>query len=166
MLSPIGLLFSLIGLTKRPRGLAIAGTILGALGSVWLVFAGFAMVAGFAGLKKAVNTAAGIVNTQAAGQLAADAIDQERARLGGSLPSESAGNELIKRHLDAWKHPLRYKPSGTTFTLVSDGPDGKPDSDDDIKFTESQLRTAAAAATQNSAEGDAGNPASEPAEQK
>src|SRR5437773_6109506 len=55
-LSPIGLLFSLVGLTRRPRGLAIAGTVLGALGSLWLFVAGFAMVMGLLGLSRAAQT--------------------------------------------------------------------------------------------------------------
>lgn len=45
-LSPLGLLFSLLGLLSRPRGFAFAGTILGVIGSWWLWAMGFAIVAG------------------------------------------------------------------------------------------------------------------------
>lgn len=48
--SPVGLLLSGLALFKRPRGLAIAGTILGLLGSAWLFIGGFAILAGFAAL--------------------------------------------------------------------------------------------------------------------
>ncbi|HMN40185.1 MAG TPA: hypothetical protein PKE29_05020 [Phycisphaerales bacterium] len=41
VLSPLGMVFSFIALFKRPRGLAIAGFILGLIGSIWLVVAVF-----------------------------------------------------------------------------------------------------------------------------
>ena len=47
-LSPIGFLLSVIGVFKSPRGFAIAGSILGALGSVWLAVAGLAMLGALA----------------------------------------------------------------------------------------------------------------------
>lgn len=37
VISPLGLILSVAGLSKEPRGLAIAGTILGGLGSIWVV---------------------------------------------------------------------------------------------------------------------------------
>ena len=49
-LCPLGLLLSFLGLFKPPRGLAIAGTVIGAVGSAWLVFFGFALVIGLLGL--------------------------------------------------------------------------------------------------------------------
>src|SRR6185503_10603697 len=64
VLSPIGLLLSLIGLTKRPRGFAIAGTILGLIGSVFLAVAGVGIVLGLMGLGKVVKTAAEDVAVQ------------------------------------------------------------------------------------------------------
>ena len=39
LLSPIGLILSLIALRKQPRGLAIAGVIIGAVGSLWFLVA-------------------------------------------------------------------------------------------------------------------------------
>lgn len=54
-LSPLGFLFSLFALLKAPRGMAIAGFILGAVGSVWLFVAGFAIVIGLMGLGDAIN---------------------------------------------------------------------------------------------------------------
>lgn len=58
ILCPLGLLLSFFGLLKPPRGMAVAGTILGGLGSLWLVFFGFAIVAGFIGLGSAASEAA------------------------------------------------------------------------------------------------------------
>ena len=50
LLCPIGFLLSLVGLTKQPRGFAIAGAIIGAIGTLWLVLFGFAMIVAFLGL--------------------------------------------------------------------------------------------------------------------
>lgn len=36
LLSPVGLILSLAGLSKEPSGLAVAGTIIGGLGSLWI----------------------------------------------------------------------------------------------------------------------------------
>ena len=44
ILSPIGLLFSAAALFKAPRGMAIAGFVLGAIGSWWLFAFGLAML--------------------------------------------------------------------------------------------------------------------------
>src|SRR3954471_6265213 len=56
VLSPIGLLLSLIGLTKQPRGFAVAGTIIGLIGSVFLAVAGVGIVLGLMGLGAAAKT--------------------------------------------------------------------------------------------------------------
>ena len=48
ILCPLGLFFSLVGLTKSPRGTAVAGTILGLIGTLGLALAGFAAVEGYA----------------------------------------------------------------------------------------------------------------------
>src|SRR5688572_31071314 len=55
LLCPIGVLLSLFGLFKRPRGLAIAGLVVGLAGSLFLVVFGFAVVAGYFGIKKGID---------------------------------------------------------------------------------------------------------------
>lgn len=70
-LCPLGFLFGLLGMFKPPRGLAIAGTVIGALGSLWLAFFGFALVAGLFGFGSAVNEA------MKAGEKAAERQRQE-----------------------------------------------------------------------------------------
>ena len=40
-------------------------------------------------------------------------------------------NRVIR--LDPWHNPYRYSGSATAYTLASDGPDGKPNTDDDVK---------------------------------
>lgn len=54
ILSPVGLVMSLIALKKQPRGLATAGVVLGIIGSLWLiaalVFGLFAVILGALGI--------------------------------------------------------------------------------------------------------------------
>jgi len=51
LLCPVGLILSVIGLFKQPRGMAIAGSVIGGFGSLFLVFFGFALTVGLLGLK-------------------------------------------------------------------------------------------------------------------
>jgi len=77
LLCPLGFLLSLFGMLKPPRGLAIAGTILGGLGSIWLFFFGFAIVAGFIGIGSAASEAAReleLRNSEMEGRLPEDAM--------------------------------------------------------------------------------------------
>lgn len=39
LLSPLGLIFSIIGMRRPPKGLAIAGLVMGIIGSLWLAIA-------------------------------------------------------------------------------------------------------------------------------
>ena len=55
LLSPIGFLLSLVGLTKQPRGFAIAGALIGAIGTLWLFLFGFAMIVAFLGFSSAAR---------------------------------------------------------------------------------------------------------------
>ena len=57
-LSPLGLLFSLIAVFKRPRGFAIAGLILGLLGSWFFIAIGLALITGAMGVTESARQAA------------------------------------------------------------------------------------------------------------
>lgn len=54
LLSPIGLILSWIGMYREPKGLAIAGFVMGLIGSFWLfvalAFGLFAVVLGLLGI--------------------------------------------------------------------------------------------------------------------
>lgn len=49
--SPVGLFLSCLGVLSRPRGMAFAGVVLGALGSWWLVAVGLAILLRLAGVE-------------------------------------------------------------------------------------------------------------------
>jgi hypothetical protein len=67
----------------------------------------------------------------------------------GSYVQAETGSALIDHlapsylssiiRLDAWSRELNYKGSATSYRLSSLGPDGKPDTDDDIVFENGRL---------------------------
>jgi len=67
----------------------------------------------------------------------------------GSYVQAETGSALIDHlapsylssivRLDAWSRELSYKGSATSYRLSSFGPDGKPDTDDDIVFENGRL---------------------------
>lgn len=139
LLCPIGLLLSLIGLRKDPRGFAVAGVILGALGTVWAVvavfFGGIALLIGCGGAVCG-GIAPQVVTHVRINMLAEDVEKFERvnSRMPDSLDEAAAARKHGPRDTkDAWGRPLRLhvEPDGT-FTISSDGPDRTPDTADDI----------------------------------
>ena len=126
LLCPIGLILSLIALRRQPKGLAIAGTVIGAIGSVFVVIGGLAIGTG----------ALADVLTAAKIGMAARSIENAR-EANGALPSNDEGTALIAEHKDAWKNALRYEIDGAEYTITSAGKDGVFDTDDDIVHRES-----------------------------
>ena len=122
-LSPIGLILSLVGLRKEPKGLAVAGTIIGGVGIV--------LIGVLVGLVIVLIPKGHVVATELVVVTAVHAIEA-RAEETGELPSVDEGKELIAEHTDAWSNALRYEPSGDEFTIRSAGPDGAFDTGDDI----------------------------------
>src|SRR4051794_39566029 len=78
VISPVGLILSLIGLMKSPRGFAVAGTILGLIGSAWALIAGVGIVMGIMGIGAAAKQVADYVNAHQSAHQAYLQIDQRR----------------------------------------------------------------------------------------
>jgi len=140
-LCPVGLILSLVALRRQPRGFAIAGAVIGLLGSCGGCFAiaiGVPLLAGGAVLLAALGFVAG------GGVPALHTIDhmlQVRGAIetfekaNGKLPASLADLNMPKDMLeDGWGTPLQYQMSqqGTTmkWTLQSAGPDRQLDKDD------------------------------------
>ena len=78
----------------------------------------------------------------------ANALEAYRRDKGSYVQAET-GSALIDHlapsylssiiRLDAWSRELNYKGSATSYRLSSLGPDGKPDTDDDIVFENGRL---------------------------
>lgn len=128
--SPIGLLLSLVGMTRRPRGAATVGLVLGGLGTAFLAFAGWAAMAGFS----AVEYDRQVAQTQIALARGVDEIEQFHSKQ-DELPHGITGNKtLISAGLkDAWGNELRYdRLDENNFVVRSAGPDEQFDTSDDL----------------------------------
>jgi hypothetical protein len=132
-LFPIGMIVSLCGLGKQPKGFAIAGTVIGAVGTLLLILIFVlygAMIAACIGVASSMQP---VIDTQSALSEAEGQIDQWEID-NGELPDETVGNELISGINDGWERPLRYELSEDAvngYVVRSAGADGEFDTDDD-----------------------------------
>ena len=149
VLSPIGLILSLVALKDRPRGFAIAGVVIGALGScgilVSLVFLPF-LLAGMLVALGATGLALAIGGNQFIAQAEMTALHD---RIGEYQQSHGAPPLLLTdlepapdadTLTDPWGNAYVYvaSPDGT-YTLRSMGEDGQNGTEDDVVFDPSRL---------------------------
>ena len=123
VLCPVGLILSLIALGKQPKGFAIAGTVIGGLGTVLLGVFAFLLVSTpeiMDGISTGITIAEG------------HTIIEEHRDDNDALPGEDEGNALIEHLEDGWGNPLRYELNGDAYVIRSAGPDGEFDTPDDI----------------------------------
>jgi hypothetical protein len=127
VLCPVGLILSLFGLRREPRGFAIAGTVIGAVGSLVAMLFGVAvvLVAVNVGhvLEKLEKGGGGPWRTPFALAGAQATIEMEKAEK-QRLPDEKRGNALIAGVRDGWNRPLRYELHDDSYTIRSAGADG------------------------------------------
>jgi hypothetical protein len=140
LLSLAGLILSIIGLSKRPKGLAVAGTILGILGLagflIVFLLIGVAVLA-FVPLTIALAAMAGpdietAIEEAVLHQQVAQYIDQT-----GSMPVDlSQIPDMDERILtDPWETPYKLEvidPGTEQYIIRSAGPDKVFDTEDDI----------------------------------
>lgn len=143
LLSPVGLIISLVAMGKQPRGFAIAGLILGILGTcgglIVLVLFGTAILAaiGIAVLAIALSETEKVEITSDMIKIAA-AVEGYKEQ-NDYLP---AGLELLSldesTRRDPWGQQYRYVQLDPKeqFDLVSAGEDKAFDTDDDVRLSE------------------------------
>lgn len=138
LLAPLGVLFSAIGMRKKPKGLAIAGLVIGLVGlcgwgSIYVVFGAFIKaIGGFASPEG---------ETQFELKIYAGLLDAQKQRQGSypkslnQIPSLQQLPFKIIDTTDGWGTPYRYTvaPDGASFELVSAGPDQQFGTADDIR---------------------------------
>lgn len=144
VLSPVGLVLSLIALGRQPRGFAIAGLILGLVGTCgWLVvfIAIGGLVLAFIALALgiglfALNDPEKAEITLEMGSIAA-AVEKERDDT-GYLPAAITSLGLDQGALeDPWGNPYIYTflADEPGYDIVSHGKDGTAGTSDDIKLS-------------------------------
>lgn len=133
VLCPVGLILSLIALSRRPRGFAVAGVVLGALGSCGgcLVLALFTLVGGaaLAGALAVVVTGGTQGLETLDHMMQVDVAIEAYERKHGELPAELSQLGLPEGILkDGWGHPLEYRldrgVARWNWKLRTPGPDG------------------------------------------
>jgi hypothetical protein len=130
-LSLVGAIVSAVAIRREPKGLAIAGLIIGLLGTglyavVILVYG--AAIAACIGLGVAMQPQ---LETYEALRRAREQITGSQLE-SGEIPAAEAGQEMISEYKDGWQNPLRYTPQDGDFEIRSSGPDGQFDTEDDI----------------------------------
>ena len=160
VLSPVGLLLSLIGLTKRPRGFAIAGTVIGVIGTVFLALVGVGIVLGILGIGAGVKALKEYASTHEQAMKLYAELEQRQAQGGTGTGATTAptldattANALAAKYNDGWGTPLRAEVAAGVFTIVSAGRDKSFDTKDDLRFNELDLKPAT---TQPGGTGDGG----------
>ncbi len=137
--APIGLILSIVGLFKNPKGFAIAGTIIGALLSLFGLLIGIGLVAAFLGLK----SAGGVIQQGMALGLGEQEIQKFYAQ-NHRLPDQQEFDQLLMA--SAGQMPGLFGGAGnfqvtyryeivdpTTVRLTFPGFDQQMDTTDDIK---------------------------------
>lgn len=141
LLSPLAVLVSFIGCFKKPNGLAIAGLIIGIIGSIWMVvfllFFGATFLAAIG--VAAVAVAAGAPFWEAQIDMSQIAVAVEAYEVeNGELPAsidDIAVTLDVSVLTDAWGQPYAYQVfDDGTFELSSIGEDGFGGTDDDIIY--------------------------------
>ena len=134
LICPIGLILSLIALAKAPRGYAIAGCIVGVLGSILGVLT-VLVVSGTIGNGLFNLNYYGQSQTSYTLDMASNDIDIHFNNNQDTLPDEPAGNAMIASYTDEWGNSLKYLPTPGSiqdYTITSAGPDGLHGTGDDM----------------------------------
>lgn len=133
--SPVGLILSLVALAKQPRGFAIAGVVVGLLGTGVLGCLGFSVYfANKTGMMQAMQ----VVSVY---QLVHTEVEAFRQQNQGEVPPDLATlSGLMTIPPDPWGRAFVYEAdaSRTGFTFSSAGADGAFGTNDDIVIHSSE----------------------------
>ena len=141
LLAPFTLLMGLAGLRRRPRKMAVAGTLFSLIG-VGLMATVMISVVDQANHVKRQRFAAEqnriiavqVVEGEQLLAFAATEFEQYRDDHEGRLPADIDGNSLAIKHVDPWGELLRYEVEPKLAVLRSAGPDGDFYTGDDLTY--------------------------------
>lgn len=138
LLCPLGMLLSFFGLFSRKRGIAVAGLILGSIGSLF-VMAGLGAVAVAAtSVHHYQVEVPKIEHTRDVLNQACIEIETYRQE-NEKLPAGIEGNKLVLKYEDGFGNAVRYEPEDDgDYGIRSAGSDGTFDTDDDLRVLNSQ----------------------------
>lgn len=139
-LSIAAIILGFMGMKKEPKGMATAGLILGIVTLTLNVLVGCFILAIYGAAFGVVAAGAAGVSmlipyeqTNSAFQGLAQNLETHKTD-NGSYPDEATGTSMVQGTLDGWNHQIVYRREEEDYVLVSPGPDGLLDNDDDIPF--------------------------------
>jgi hypothetical protein len=127
--SIVGILLSVIGLRKEPRGLAVAGLLIGLVGVMEILACGLFLLMVYRVAETGVGVARDHMITSQL-ELEASIIGDEWQK-NGQLPTQAEGEDLLAGKRDVIGNSIVYETDGVSFSLRSAGPDGILETDDD-----------------------------------
>ena len=143
LLSPIGLILSLVAVGRQPRGFAIAGIVIGSVGTCFvlvpLIILAVVMpvvlfsILGAVGLTSVLGPEFGAKIEMAQIASAIETYQQDHTMLPISI--DDLGITDAELLTDQWGHPYGYDlaADGQSYRLFSVGPDGAAGTADDIE---------------------------------
>ncbi|MEM0982999.1 MAG: type II secretion system protein GspG [Planctomycetota bacterium] len=135
LLCPVGLVLSIIGLKREPKGLAIAGVVIGAVGSLGFIATIITVALVGVGGVVAFFFAAGHFEAAFDMAIIEAEIDQYIQDNGAPPANLDALSMETDMTTDAWGNAYVYTVDDAgNWTLSSMGEDGIPDTDDDINY--------------------------------
>lgn len=141
LLSPVGLVMSIIAMKREPKGFAIAGLVLGIIGSL-SVLIGVILIGlfGVAAVLAAIGISAAAPPIHATAEMVrlTHTVAQYRTDH-GSLPAAVSQLPGLSHDqiTDPWGNAYLIVPdtSPDGFSIVSVGPDGQPSTGDEITYS-------------------------------
>ena len=130
LLSIFGLVLSLFGLRKNPKGFAIAGAIMGLLGLVELALVGlfaYNAVQAVGTMQTAIYQG---VSESIATEIANDVAKEWEST--GELPNETDGQSFTEGKTDLFEGGYLYETDGSSFTIRGAGTDLEFNTEDDV----------------------------------
>ena len=132
-------MISMMGLRRRPRKMALAGTLFSLIGVGVMSAIAITGVAEHnqreqrrADRQYQRSIAVQVQETEKTLLHAVVDVEDARDDNSGILPADIDGNLIVIEHTDAWDEMLRYETGDDHSVIRSAGPDGKFDTSDDI----------------------------------
>lgn len=127
LICPLGILLSFFALFKKPRGLAVAGLLIGVLGTALPLLAGYTILRSHEVHEKQLRA-----QEQTEMVLEKSFADVEQFRHEHQrVPAGIEGNKMVIKYKDGWDRELRYDLHPRKYVVRSAGPDGDFETPDD-----------------------------------
>lgn len=138
LLCPLGMLLSFFGLFSRRRGIAVAGLILGGIGSLFVLASAGAVALAATSVHHYRVEIPKIERTREVLNEACVEIESYRQE-NEKLPEGIEGNKLVLKFEDGFGNAVRYEPEDDgDYGIRSAGSDGKWDTQDDLRVLNSK----------------------------